>query len=646
MPHKFNPKKYLSPSKISNYVKHDQLLDYLDIIDENNLVLDENLVLTKKRKFSENTCESGTETEIQPVSVPKPKKPRSSLEYISKSGYEFETHIINQIQHFMQTQNQLHLFTKINEIDYVKNCNQTISIIKSNTHSCITNSVLINYSNITWGKPDLIVRGDWILKYITTPPNVNKSKWYIIDIKSATINLIDKGQRLASKLSYNVYKSQIYIYTQALNNLLKTISSDTGTDVPNNVTQGFILGKRYKHVVQKKSIWENTFDRLVTIDFPLEKSAGNDLGKLVLDAHVWHKYLRKNWSSMSVNPINNDCLYPNMKNSMSGNWHRVKKSIGLKNKEITLLWNCGLANRDQAWKAGYKNFGQITHSATLGFGNTNKELIIDKMLDCTNNKIPYQLDQSNNLMDWQTKAKYEFFVDFETYNADDFIDCQMVDDGEEYGLGLGSGSGGQKIYMCGIIYEETSTVFVIKTERSTHSAHSAHNAHCSRYPNAQIKYCENEEDLVKKIILYFKDFPIENTRLIHWSHAEPSLFEKKLAQYQYQYKTTFVHQNNWYDLLKIFKNPTSPIIIEGCFGFGLKEVVRSLNRIGEIKFVWSELDDGLLSSFLARDIYMGKDVEFDMGEIIEYNLIDCQALKIIIGWMRDVVAQHSTHVCV
>lgn len=640
---KFNPKKYLSPSKISNYVKHDKILDYLDVIDEHNMMLDENLVLTKKRKFSENVtvsntnicdskniCDDTTTTLKQPF-LPTiqslTKKTRTSLEYISNSGYEFETHIFNQIQHLMKTHNQHQQFVKINEIDYVKNCNQTLHIIQSNAHNCITNAVLINNSNTTWGKPDLIVRGDWILKYIISPPStINKTKWYIIDIKSATINLIDKGNCLASKLAYNVYKSQIYIYTQALNNLLHT------NGINNDVKHGFIMGKRYKYVVQKKTIWENTFDRLVTVDFKHEKKTGNNLKKLIVDAHRWHTYLRKNWNTLSVNPINDDNLYPNMKNTMSGNWHRVKKTIALKNKEITLLWNCGLANRDKAWKAGYKNFGQISHSSILGFGNTNKELIIDKMLECTNNKIPYQLDKSNNLMDWQTPATNEFFVDFETYNTDDFLDTGTNDcELDDFVPNVYS----QKIYMCGIVSELENIVFVIKPEYNT-THNNGYKCMSSKYSDAQITWCDNERDLVQKIICYFKKYTVNNTRLIHWSFAEPSLFEKKLVQYNLR----FEHQSNWYDLLKIFKNPISPVIIEGCFGFGLKEVVRSLNRIGEIQFVWSELDDGLLSSFLARDIYMGKNNDsekFNIGEIIEYNLIDCQALKIIIQWMRKVI---------
>ncbi len=94
----------------------------------------------------------------------------------------------------------------------------------------------------------------------------------------------------------------------------------------------------------------------------------------------------------------------------------------------------------------------------------------------------------------------------------------------------------------------------------------------------------------------------------------------------------------WYDLLEIFKNEKNPIIIKGCFGFGLKEIVKNLNEFKFIELKWPELDDGLLSSFKAKEIYL-TDMEYseradNMINIVEYNYIDCVALYKILEWMR------------
>ncbi len=57
---------------------------------------------------------------------------------------------------------------------------------------------------------------------------------------------------------------------------------------------------------------------------------------------------------------------------------------------------------------------------------------------------------------------------------------------------------------------------------------------------------------------------------------------------------------------------------------------------------WPELDDGLLSSFKAKEIY-SEDIEYlddidkivNIINIVEYNYIDCIALYKILEWMRN-----------
>ena len=63
--------------------------------------------------------------------------------------------------------------------------------IVENKHSIILGGVLINPKDKTWGKPDLIVRGDWIKNYILQQDiPVENNLWYIIDIKSSTMRVM------------------------------------------------------------------------------------------------------------------------------------------------------------------------------------------------------------------------------------------------------------------------------------------------------------------------------------------------------------------------------------------------------------------------------------------------------------------------
>lgn len=640
----------ISATKISNSVKNDKLLDYLDILDSNDLYVSKNLTICKKRSRSLDHLEDKT------IDIPNKKK-KSSFDYIVEEGYLFETDIINKIKQMMKINNQLNKLIEINEINKDLNVIKTIQIIKKNFHSIIIGSIVINSIDNTWGKPDLIVKGCWIEKYIRdNVVGLNVNKWYIIDIKSSTIQLINGGEDISSKLLYSVYKSQVYIYTQALNNSLK----DYG--IYNDVNMGFILGKKYKYALNKKQIIKNknSFDCLGIIDFDKEKSKGIDWNKIVKSSIEWINNLKTNWKEFTLNPINRDELYPNMKNAYNKNWYEIKKNVAYINKEITSLWFCGIDNREKAWEYSIKSYMDPNLTPEiLGFVKSDsKYFIIDQMLKLLHNdKINYIINKKNNLMNWQNKCKWEFFIDFETFNSDNARDSNDVGwDGINEWDNIYTGN--QKIYMCGISWIDPKTLslvhkyFVIKYPNSQNlkeefNIENIMNENIVNNNKPEINLddyieCTDELDLIKKIFNFIDEFRPSNvtkneyfnqTRLIHWSCAEPILYNKKLNEYQLDYDK---YKLNWYDLLKIFKHPQYPIIIKECFGFGLKAIVKKLNELGEIDINWPSLDDGLLSSFIARDIYSNKCTEPNkqMYSIIKYNLIDCKAMWELIEWMR------------
>lgn len=640
---------YISPTRMSNSIKNDKILDYFDLLDSNGLEVSKNLTIVKKRSRSEDS---------QLDSQPKKKK-KTSFDYIVEAGYLFEYDIIDKIKQMMKNNKQSKKLIEINEKDVNLNAMKTIQVIKRNYHNIILGSVVINSTNNTGGKPDLIVKGCWLKKYIRENiSSINVNKWYIIDIKSSTIQLINGGEDISSKLLYSLYKSQVYVYTQALNQSLK----DYG--ITNDVNVGFILGKKYKYVQNKIQITKNSFDSLGVIDFEKEKDKGEDLNMKINSAINWLEDLKTNWKDFILNPINRNELYPNMKNPYNKNWYAVKKNVAEFNKEITCLWYCGLPNREKAWNMGIKSYmdPRLTPEI-LGFDKfTTKYNIIDQMLKILHNDTTnYILNIKNNFMDWQNKVKWEFFVDFETYNYDN-ISLDEANEWEDIY------TGNQKIYMCGISWIDPNTLqlihksFVVKYLNSQNLKEEFEKFYEFAKVDNEIEYmgeeklqvkwddyieCVDELDLMKKIVDFVNSFKpgtmskkeyFKQTRLIHWSGAEPILFNKKIAEYQLDLDE---YKLNWYDLLKVFKHPQYPIIIKECFGFGLKAVVRKLNELCEIDITWPELDDGLLSSFIARDIYLSKCEEHDkqMYEIVKYNWIDCKAMWVLIEWMRNCVSK-------
>jgi hypothetical protein len=72
----------------------------------------------------------------------------------------------------------------------------------------------------------------------------------------------------------------------------------------------------------------------------------------------------------------------------------------------------------------------------------------------------------------------------------------------------------------------------------------------------------------------------------------------------------------------------------------------NLHKMIELK--WPDLDDGLLSSFIARDIYKctvdkNNFNNCNMQDIVEYNYIDCKALYLILNFIRNYLMTNSSN---
>ena len=616
----------ISATRLVNYIRNDPIIDYLDIIKKNELVVSENTLLLEKT------------TDKRPL-----KKSKTSFDYIVEDGYKFEEKIINKIKFFMKEKN---LEDKVITIQKYDNINEqfdkTKKIIEQFKFDVIFGAILINKKNMTYGYPDIIISGLLINKMINSPPNkiIQNDLYYIIDIKSSTINLINGGKYVSCSNLIEGYKTQILVYMEALNQIQKCNSS-----------YGFILGKKYKYVREKKIVLiKNPFFMLGLIDYSHEKEKGNDIKKKVINSIKWNNELKKNWKKYKLYPISNK-IRPNMKNSFDKNYKKIKKNIADKNKELTLLWNCGVSQRNYAFKSNITKYSDLKLTPEkLGFDKKSPRYnILNCMLSTTHSDKLININKKNNHNNWQKKTEHEFFVDFETYSPS--LDETLIyenDDLDET----------QCIYMIGVghlalnKFEEINNInqseyifkcFIIKYHGSE-----------SIYKNIIQKYNCKEEDIIqvqneKMLIIAFVNYIhtfkknnepryrfIKNTRLIHWSCAEPCLFAKKILKYGIN--TTF-NTLPWFDLMEVFKHPTYPITIKNCFSFSLKEITKAMYSYKMIQLMWSDLDDGLLSAFIAKDIYKNLNSGIDlnnnnMQNIIEYNYIDCKALYLILIYIR------------
>jgi hypothetical protein len=570
--------KLFSASRLINYIRNDAIIDLINI---------------KKRK------KNSVDDSFKPKENIVKRKRASSFDFIMEIGNNFEYCIIEEIKNRMKNKkkiNELHIIDKKDKSnsDLFK---ETKKLILSKKPCIILNGLLIDYDKKTFGSPDLIVKGSWIKKYITEfQEDLIDDKYYIIDIKSSLINLINCGSDVSFSSIYDGYKAQVYIYKEILDNIQNF----------NDNSYGFILGKKYKYVINNEVIVKNSFDILGKIDYFLE--GNSDLKESIVKSIKWNEELEKEWKTYSLNPISKEELYPNMTNKYDGQCGKEKMDVALQNKEITLLWNCGIKERKNALNNNISRYDDKKLNADiLGFNNNGvKHNIINKMLEIIHKDNKIIIPKENNYMDWRKELKNEYYVDFETYNNEYCENSEYINE--------------QKLYMIGI--GNYNRKWIHKTFLINNNFNKN---------NKNTILCKNEEELIKKFITYIKENNIG--RLIHWSKAEPIVFTKKLKQYNIK------EQLKWYDLLEVFKNRDYPIIIKECFGFGLKEIINKLNEYDFINIKWNKLDDGLLSMFMANEIYKNtydnKQSNDKMKSLIEYNEIDCKTLQVLLKFIRE-----------
>lgn len=566
--------KLFSASRIVNHIRNDGIMDYLDL-------------QNKKRKINSQSINDNV------ICNNNLKKPKTSFDYIVNEGIIFEDKIISEIYKKMEGSNKIISLNKNN-----KNIKQLFDITKaviiSKKYDIILNSLLLNTKTGSYGYPDLIVSGSWIKKYIKDySPCIENKIYYIIDIKATTINLIDQGSNISMSESLNGYKSQIFIYKEILDKIQKSKND-----------YGFIMAKKYKYVLNKEEQILFSFDMLAQIDYKNHKDIKDKIGKSL----EWNKEIEENFECYDIEPINDNILFPNMKNKYDLHYSKKKRKIAEDNKEITLLWNCGIKERNNAIEKGITKYNdkKLTPSI-LGFKeNTVKYNILNDMISILHKKDKYIIPKKNNHLNWRDDSKNEYYVDFETYNDEKDNIIEPI------------------LYMIGIgFYDKKNNKWEQKT-------FLINNKNIKKQSNTE--YFDDEEDLIIRFIEYVNENDIQ--RLIHWSKAETIIFYKKTKIYGLDNLKYL-----WFDLLEVFKYKEYPIIIKNCFSFNLKSIVNKLYDLKLLTLKWNEINDGLLSMYIAKDIYdnnFSKTISNNkMTSLIKYNEIDCNATYELLNFIRN-----------
>lgn len=606
---------WISATSLKNHMINDQLVDVL----KNNDTIGSHV-----------KTNSGYISERKNVNKTTRERSNSFQEFIMEKGLQFENDLVTYIKNrYIDT---VFVSTTIDDetvkktIEYM---NKGVPIIHS--------APVRNYKNKTQGVIDLLIRSDYI-KYIIeeNPISIEEERknaiklenidgetyhYIVVDIKFSTLPLKCDGRHILNESLYKAYKAQLYVYTRAIGEI-QGYTSD----------YAFIIGRRWKYK-SKNEYFEglNCLSRVGVINY---KDNDKEYVSKTNSAIRWMRSVIENSKKWKLLPPINGKLYPNM-SIQSGKWDNKKKEIANEIGEITMLWSCGVKERNYALTKGIKSWkDKKCNSKNLGIKQGIKAEIVDKIIEINreDNMMLFAPQViKKNLYEWREDS-VDIFVDFETimdvsYNSNNVLNQQK----------------NNQIFMIGVAYKNFDT--------------------CSSdsLDNEYLKYksfiCRNNTDIDEFSIMNdFVNFvyriklqnPNKRVKLWYWC-AEKKFwniaYKKHLSTINSSlYSSEILKWNtvsdNWCDMIDIFKK--EPVSIKGCFGFDLKSISSQMNKFGMIKReIVSECCNGTSAMIAAYKIYNDRNSIIDpretnvMKDIEEYNKFDCFVLSDIIDYLRN-----------
>ena len=570
---------WISATKTHNYLLNNTLCDWLDLYGKN------------ERTFSSSKFQESSET---------------FTDFLMKKGVEFEEELVKFLSrsHSVVTVSKYYNMEKVK--DTIKCMKQGVPIIHS--------APIFNKRNKTYGIIDLLVRSDYFSNIFAKSPieedknisakNLGQNVPYhyrVIDIKYSSLNLTCDGEHLLNSGRVPAYKSQVCVYNDALANI-------QGYKPP----CAYILGRRWNYTSKGNTYSGiSCIDRLGIVNFVDRDKKIVDLTKKALS---WYRNVSKNGVHWDLNPPSRKELYPNM-NVDSIYWYRAKEEIAQELGEITMLWQCGIRNREKAFENGVRSWrDRNCNSEILGVGKSYSP-VVNKLIEInrdSNEKILPKVIE-NNIGEWKNTTCDDLFVDFETFSDI----CQSFDD-------LPRQNKLHMIFMIGVGYIENNEW---------------------KYLNFTCEKNTLEEEY--RIMDEFSKFvnSRRNPKLFYW-HAEKNFWNKssdiqfEKVLYTERKRNNIINnwdlEDEWIDMATIFRK--EPVVIKGCFSYGLKPLSKAMREHNMITTkLESECCSGLMAMIKAWNCYKNKLDPLDapvMKDILTYNEFDCKVMWDMITYLR------------
>ena len=439
-------------------------------------------------------------------------------------------------------------------------------------------------------KPDLILHRD-IFKEIFKEVTIdNLSEYIVCDILYKTVHFNADQTDILNDDNLYYHKCKLYLCSQCIDKSFQ---------------KGYLFAKEYKHkeksLRKKESIGYFQFDTEMIAKIKEALSWINNLYEFYDDWIIYPKPTIKE-------------LYPNM-NNKTGPWYKEKKKLAESIKEITLVWNISYHKRCLLYDRGITTWDDpilLRNIYPYEIRESKREYIQEKMI---------HINSQNELKIQPRRIKNQEFIHHIRNQKNSIIlDIESVLKFDE-----------KESYFTDEIYNEHPKICIIGTIIN----------HNNIFKDFTIKTLNEQEE--KKIIQYWllylkKSLKTDLIKVYHWGNAEKIY----LTYMKEKYSDLSFPQFELVDLLSYFKE--EPITIQGCFGYGLKEIVKMLYTHNLIENQWEDDTDGLEA--MIQFIQKSEEAEqkniplkrfTEIRKIIYYNYMDCKVIVDILQMLQKMI---------
>ena len=564
------------------------------------------------------------------------------LEFLLDRGREFEAGILRLLKKKYEVTT---IAQEYQEMRRLEKAEETFEAMRTGA-PIIYQAVLWDAQNMTYGSPDFLVRSDVLRELFpesiseqdaaVSAPGLRSDGWHylVVDTKFTTLHLNASGTELANGGSAPAYKAQVNIYNRMLGRL-------QGFKPPESYLLGRGWQRRQSEVNHRGS---SAMELLGPVPQNGNVANGVLIAKAVEEALRWVRRVRtegKDWNLLPKLSVPE--LYPNMSNAddadmmldlepaelepgveedePASQWIDVKKWLAGELKELTQLWQVGVAKRKQAHEAGIYRWDDpnITPEA-VGVKSPTTRPTLEQILTVNTDDgppvRPLQIVKTRD--EWHSTPSVEFYVDFE-FCSDLNDDFSKLPD-----------KGGQPlIFMIGCGHLENG-----EWQFKSLVANDLSEGEEIRIIREWVDYMSVVRDRL--------DPGNGNPRIIHWSNAELTALERAYnsARVRHQERADWP-ELGWYDFYqKVMLE--EPIVVRGALGFGLKAVANAMHSHDLIETDWADSPIDGLGAMVgawrcdekAQKMGMPMTSLPLMDEIVRYNEVDCKVMMEIVRYLR------------